>query len=403
MWSRIPIGLLAIGIMLALCCMGSIYADDSVTVTRVDPRLSVEDDASLNRQAGFLFQEIAQTLAQTPPQFPEPDTRRLALHLADTLLHDVYAINRPPVQAFFHDQMEKAVAQMEKTKVERGATIWKLYNMGFVVRTATVTLGFDLYRGAGTIRGYAETDKKATTPAPGFPASNALMERLAAQCDVLFVSHAHGDHVDEGIIQCFIDQRKPVVGPETILAGRPQGDRSLSERSLSERSLSDRITHLKREPDLRQKLAIQKGARELDVVCYPGQQYQGKGTPNNVVIVYTPEGLSFSHNGDEMNDPYPQYQEDFKWIDKVHETQKVDVVMMNCWMNDPVRFVKGFDPKLVLPGHQNEMGHPMWDRIPFWGDYAYIASNFAELKNSKYPVIPMFWGEMFHYTPDSTK
>ena len=388
MWNRTRVVMSAVGFAFVLCGMGMSWAEDSVSVIQVDPRLSVDDDAYLNRQAGFLCNEIAGVLAQTPPQIPEPETRRLALHLADTLLHDVYAINRPPIQAFFHDQMEKAVAQMEKTKVESGATIWKLYNMGFVVRTATVTLGFDLYRGAGYIRGYAEAGKKAVTPAPGFPMSDALMARLAAQCDVLFVSHAHGDHVDEGVIQCFIEQGKPVVGPETILADRPLGEK---------------LMHLKREPDLHQKLAIQKGTRELDVVCYPGQQYQGKGTPNNVVIVYTPEGLSFSHNGDEMNDPYPQYQEDFKWIDKVHETQKVDVVMMNCWMNDPVRFVKGFDPKLVLPGHQNEMGHPMWDRIPFWGDLAYIGSNFAELKGTKYPVVPMFWGEMFHYAPEATR
>lgn len=360
----------------------------NAAVAQIDGHLSRNDDAYLNRQAGALLKEVEATLRKVPPQVPEPDERRLALYLLDAVLHDVYAPARAPVQAFYHARIEDAIRQMEAEKPDTGARIWKLYNHGFVVRTATVTLGFDLHRGPAYFKGNPVEGKPQLVPCDAFPISEALAARLAAQCDALFVSHHHADHVDEGLIRLLLEQGKPVVAPETVLKDTP---------------MAGRITHLKREADTRQTLTIQGGARQLQVIVYPGQQYQGRGIPNNVVLVFTPEGLSFAHNGDQINDPYPQYQEDFKWSDKVHETQRVDVLMTNCWLNDPVRFVKGFDPKVVLPGHENELSHPMWDRVPYWGDAEFLQSNFPELKRSKYPVVTMTWGESYHYIPQDTK
>ena len=146
-------------------------------------------------------------------------------------------------------------------------------------------------------------------------------------------------------------------------------------------------------------MAIQNGKTELQVVVYPGQQYQDGGVLVNVVLVFTPEGLSFLHNGDQINDPYPEYQEDYRWIDKVHEYHKVDVFMANCWSSDLFRDVRGFDPKLVVPGHENEMSHPVWDRVPYWGDSEFLKLTNPELFASEYPVLVMTWGESYHYRP----
>ncbi|UCH36199.1 MAG: hypothetical protein JSV65_07555 [Armatimonadota bacterium] len=354
----------------------------SAAAEQVDPRISEDDDAYLSRQAQALLAQVNETLSRVPPQVPEPPERRLALLVLDGVLHEQYAPSRPPVQEFYRARIERAVAQMEGTRVSEGAIIWKLYNHGFVVRTATVTLAFDVYRGPQGFRVSDAEGGRSIGLSPGFPIPDDLAERLVRQCDVLFISHRHGDHADEWIARTFLAHGKPVVAPPNAFEGSP---------------IHEQITRLKREAHTVQRLPIQDGARQLEVVVYPGQQYQGSGLPNNVALVFTPEGMSFAHNGDQINDPYPAYQEDYEWIDKVREHHRVDVLMTNCWLNDIYRLTRGFNPKLVIPGHENELSHPVWDRVPYWRDAEYLGTTYPQLLASDYPVLPMTWGESYHY------
>jgi L-ascorbate metabolism protein UlaG (beta-lactamase superfamily) len=308
----------------------------------------------------------------------------MALYVLDGVLHDVYAPNRPPVQQFYKRRMMAVADALEHQKAEKGALIWKLYNHGFIVRTASVTLAFDLHRGVSVFRVNSPQGGATGVSSPGFPIDLELVRRIAGQCDVLFISHRHGDHADEAFAQAFLDGGKPVVAAPDVFRGLP---------------IQQKLTVLPRKADEVQRLPIQNGARQLELVVYPGQQYQDGGPPNNVVLVRTPEGMSFAHNGDQINDPYPAYQEDYKWIDHVHEHHRVDVLMTNCWLNDIYRFTRGFDPKLVLPGHENELGHPVWDRVPYWGDAEFLKLTYAELLASDYPVVVMTWGESYHYVP----
>jgi L-ascorbate metabolism protein UlaG (beta-lactamase superfamily) len=351
---------------------------------KADPRLTERDDAYLNRQAEALLAQVNKTLNGLPPRLPEPPERRLALLLLDAVLHDVYAPNRAPVQNFYHARVEAALDKMENTHLHEGAVIWKLYNHGFIVRTPTVTLAFDLYRGPQGFRVDDPAKGQTIVPAPGFPLSDELASRLVRECDVLFISHRHEDHADLWIARAFLAQGKPVVAPPDVFEGT---------------SIHGQVTHLKREAHTVQRLPIQKGTRDLKVVVYPGQQYQGRGIPNNVVLVFTPEGMSFAHNGDQINDPYPEYQQDYAWIAKVHEHHRVDVLMTNCWLDDLYRFTRGFDPELVVPGHENELGHSVFDRVPYWGDAQYLQLTYPQLLASNYPVLAMTWGESYHYKP----
>jgi len=353
------------------------------SVTTVNPRLGPEDDAYLNRQAKAHLDFADGIFRRVPPQFPEPAERQAALMILDGVLHDEYAPNREAVQRFYHDRIASAVQEMESTRVENGAMIWKLYNHGFVVRTATVTLAFDLVRGPKAFHIVQVPDGHKRGECPGFPISEELASRLVQQCDVLFVSHKHGDHADPAVAEAFLAQGKPVVAPLDAFA---------------DASFHDKIMHRKREAHTLQRLPIQQGKNEIQVVVYPGQQYQGGSVANNVVLAFTPEGMSFAHNGDQINDPYP-YQEDYAWIDKVRDHHKVDVLMTNCWTDDIYRQTKGFDPKLVLPGHQVELGHPVWDRVPYWGDSEHLKLTYPQLLASGYPVIVMTWGESCHYVP----
>ena len=275
-----------------------------------DPTLNKIQNEFLNNQSLAILTHVNKILDQHLPDWPEPEQRKAALLLLDGVLHDVYAPQRPPVQEFFHKRMEKATIEIEQTKVEEGARIWKLYNHGFVVRTPSVTIAFDLIRGE-------------SVRVKDFALDNNLMKRIIDQCDALFISHYHRDHAEKWVAQAFIDQEKPVVARPDI---------------WKDQQIHSSLTHLKREAHTLQSLSIQGSKLNLDVVIYPG--HQGSNIDCNVALVITPEGLSFSQTGDQSNN------EDFEWIDEVANHHDVDVFFPNCWTTDIVRAIKGFDPAI---------------------------------------------------------
>ncbi|MFC1739064.1 MBL fold metallo-hydrolase [Planctomycetota bacterium] len=321
----------------------------------IDPLKNYWEDLPgfYNRQAQASLDLVSEALEKYLPQIPEPLERRLALLMIDGIMHEENAAQHPSVQEFYHDCLSKALAEMENTKVKEGALIWKLYDHGFVVRTATVTLGFDLIRGN-------------SARADGFAVNDDLMKLIVDQCDIMFISHRHGDHADQWVAQAFLDQAKPVVAPDDVW-----------ENS----DIHENITHLKREAHTFQGLSLRDDQHELRVVIYPGHQGEMN---NNVSLILTPEGMSFCHTGDQSN------SSDFSWIDEVAQHHKIDVLMPNCWTTDISRMVRGFEPELVITGHENEMGHTIDHREPYWLTY-------DRTQNVNCPLVLMTWGESFHY------
>lgn len=334
----------------------------------IDPSMNEIEDNYINRQSEAFLIEISATLKSIPPQYPLPRERELSLFLLDALLHDKYAAHRPTVQQFYKTQISTAIDEMQHLSVTEGAKIWKLYNMGFVIRTQSITIAFDLTSGES-----AGSD--------GFTISNENMSRITNQCDALFISHRHRDHKDLWIAEQFIAQNKPVVAPPQVWEGEP---------------IHKKITHLTREANTIQKLPIKNKTLELDVVVYPGHQMSR--LENNVPLIFSPEGISFAHMGDQINEG--DFMVDYEWIDNVKEHHNVDILLPPSWTNEIHRIVQGFDPELVIPGHENELGHSLDDRVPFWGDSQYLELTYAELKASEYPVVIMTWGESYHYMPD---
>ncbi|MCK5102667.1 MAG: MBL fold metallo-hydrolase, partial [Cyclobacteriaceae bacterium] len=283
----------------------------------IDPCLDKKGDDYMNRQTEAFISEIKNTITDLPPQYPLPRERYLGLLLIDAVLHDVYAAHRPPVQDFFHSQILKALEDIETTTVDEGAKIWKLYNMGFIVRTKSITIAFDLVTGE-------------SAQAEGFTLSNDIMVRFVKQCDALFISHRHRDHKDLWIAQEFLNLNKPVVAPPQVWEGQP---------------IHEKITHLKREAHTIQKLPLKGKTLQLDVVVYPGHQMSSH--ENNVSLIISPEGISFAHMGDQINEG--DFMVDYAWIDNVSDHHKVDILLPPCWTNEIYRIVKGFNPKLVIP------------------------------------------------------
>jgi L-ascorbate metabolism protein UlaG (beta-lactamase superfamily) len=338
--------------------------------SKPDPNLSQKDNDYIDRQDRVFLDSVNTILTAYPPVLKEGRERSFAKLLMDAVCHDQYAAFRKPVKEFYHARVEKVIDELEKTKVENGAVIWKVYNMGFIVRTRSVTLAFDLVSGASS-------DSK------GFEMSPYELDRLVAQCDVLFISHKHRDHAEKDVAERFLRLGRPVVAPEQVWTGD---------------KIYNKITHLERKPDKIQKLSL-SGGKVLDVIIYPGHQMSE--TDVNVALVTTPEGISVAHLGDQINEG--KFMVDFAWIDNVARNHKVDIMMPNCSTNDIIRIARGFNPQLVMPGHELELGDSMWNRIPFWADDKYLGSSYGELKRSKYPVIVMAWGESYHYLPKTGK
>ncbi|HWS00969.1 MAG TPA: hypothetical protein VN249_10165 [Prolixibacteraceae bacterium] len=329
-----------------------------------DPQLSQKDNDYLDRQAAVFLDSVKAIIMKYPPVIKEGKERGYAKLLLDAVYHEKFAASRKPAQDFFHTQNDKLINELEGTRIERGARIWKVYDMGFIVRTKTVTIAFDLVSGI-------------TSGSQEFALSGTELDRLVKQCDILFISHKHRDHAEKAVAERFIRTGKPVVSPEEVWRGD-----SISAKILHPERIVDKVHQI--------RLADNKA---LSVIVYPGHQLADADC--NVVLVTTPEGITLAHLGDQINEG--DFMADFEWIDKVGKNHKVDILMPPAWTMDIFRIVKGFDPELVLPGHELELGHPVWDRLPYWGDDAYLLLNYAQLKKSKYPVVALIWGESFGY------
>jgi L-ascorbate metabolism protein UlaG (beta-lactamase superfamily) len=300
---------------------------------------------------------------------PDPPPERLgALAALGVVLQEPEAAANPAVQKLFRRRIEAALDDMRRTKVDSGALVWKMYNHGFVVRTASVTLCFDLVR---------------PKYLPGFALPEALMRSIVEQCDVLFASHAHADHVESFVARTFMEQGKPVIAPEQI------GFRGALEAYVTRLERSTEKVHL---------LAVREGRVPLKVVILPG--HQGTDIDNNVALVATPEGVTVAHTGDQW-DRFG----DFGWIDRVAERHRVDILLPNGWTWDIARMVRGFNPALVIPGHEYELGHEVEKRQSYSlsfqrragsGHYGGSAS-----RGYPQPMVVMAWGERFHYRVDA--
>ncbi len=307
-----------------------------------------KEDAYLLRQAKYMYELVDEALDEYPPVVGAPTSRRLALYNLDAMLHETKYDNSEPFKAFVSSRANKVIEDM-LSPVKRGMKIYKIYNDGFVARTRSVTIAFDVVRGALNGESIVSEEQIA-----------AIVDR----CDVLFLSHNHGDHVDRYVVDRFIAAGKPVVAASEILEG------------------VEGVTHYRSETEILDKEVALKNGERLAVKIYPGHQSE---MMCNVYAVTTPEGLTVAQTGDQYN------KEDFKWIATVKEQRpSIDALIINCWSMDIADAIKGFNPRYVLTGHENEMGHTIDHREAFW-------LTFQKLQPVEHDYVVMAWGEWFEF------
>lgn len=311
-------------ILVLSCCM-------FVQAQQANKPMWGKQDVYLATQTEKTFSLINEILTQKKnlPSKKAPSLeRKAALYLLDGILHDTRMDGSPTISKFVEDRYEVMVEDMKKP-VKKGIKVYKLFNDGFVVKTKSVTVAWDIYRGG----------KMKETPSL---ISNEVIQKVVDQCDIMFLSHNHGDHVDKVVVNMFLDANKPVVAPTNVL------------------KKNEKIIHTRSEEIVEREFVAANGVK-LQTTILPGHQDK---MINNIYVVTTPEDHTFAQTGDQWN------KEDLSWILDVHKhIQPIDVLMINCWANSLPETIDGFDPKCVIFGHENELGHTIDHREAYWLSY----------------------------------
>lgn len=307
-----------------------------------------DKDGIINAQTELTFELVQEILAANPPSAETPtQARKAALYLLDQIFHDTRLDSNPRIGQFLDLRMQGVLADLEKP-LTKGMKVYKLYNDGWIIRTPKVTIGWDIYRG----REVPELGRHLM--------SDSIAAALADKVDIMFLTHNHGDHVDPFVVDRITSQGKPVVAPNQILPDNRA------------------VTHTRQDKIWKETFKAGNGAK-LKATIVPGHQ---DVLENNIYVVTTPDGYTVSSTGDQ-------------WLKEDQETvlnmqgkiPPVDVFMPICWASKLPELCQSFGAKLVLTGHENELGHHTIDhREAYWLSY-------NKLEDFPLPTSLMTWGE----------
>ena len=336
-------------ILTAAVLFAIIFTTASAQGQQVRKEFWGQSDKYLEVQAAWTFGLIDETLKNNPPVLGESPVRKSVLTNLDLLLHDTRNDDSPAFRGFVATRINEVADALERS-AKKGMTIYKLYNHTFIVRTPSATVAFDLDGGGPEDRPYIP---------------DTLMQRIAAKCDILLVTHSHPDHADAKVADMFTRAGKEVMVPY----------------NLWEKNDFPYIRHMGAggQP-ANEQIGLASG-RSVRIAVFPGHQDE---LPNNIYLVTFPEGYSVAHTGDQSN------KRDMEWIGGIKDRYKTDVLLVHCWASPVKELVGGFAPKLVVTGHENEMGHSIDHREPHWLNY----TRWSAVPQDK---LFMTWGESFLY------
>lgn len=305
-------------------------------------------DNYLENQARVAFTAIDEVLQAYPPQKEMPLPRKMAFIALDQLLHDTHNDKAEPFYTFINTRMQRMLKDMERP-VRKGMRIYKLYNDGFIIKTKYATVAIDLIPGG-------------TNDHPFI--ADSIIYKIAGQCDAMFISHFHGDHANLNIAKAFASRGKLVIAPKGLWVG--------VDPMIQQLLVADTVVDVPFN-DLKMTLHI-----------LPGHQ---DDIPNNIYVMEFDKCGTVAHTGDQWN------EEDIAWIDDVHKKYDIDILLPNCWINWMERSLKGFGPKLIITGHENEMEHTIDHREAYW----ITMKKFERMPNLHIPNVLMTWGESYDY------
>ena len=305
-------------------------------------------DNYLNAQGLVMLDLVNEALDSCPPS-PEPSLiRKQALYNLDAVLHDTKFDGSELVKDFAASRVDRVLKDFEKPMSgKEGIRIYKVYNDGFILRSSKAVVAVDL------------------TGKEGRLIPDSLMTKVVDLCDVLFITHNHDDHCDGNVVEMFASKGKPVY-------------------AISNFATQDKRVNLIRY-DAPKDLKVKLPGYSLKVKVFPGHQ---DDLINNVYVFTMPDGITAALLGDQYN------REDMAWIKTMKNVvPDLDVLCINCWSNDMADYLSGFSPKVVITGHEDELGHTIDHREAFWLTYYKM----SEVYKVTVPYVIMAWGECYAY------
>jgi len=272
---------------------------------------------------GDTYQVVAKLKSMYPPQTNDNSTasliRKRTLQLLDYPIHvnihdpNINAAEKEAFEtnlnAYLLQARQRALSFLaEPAPAEGKLAVCKVYNMGYILRTAQHTIIMDLC--------WEGTSEEAAF--------------IASKTDAFFLTHNHGDHFSRNLLQALLDAGKTVVVPNAPV-GKLQSDKFyvLDEELSSPRSIAG-----------------------INVVTMRGQQ--GIEFPNNVYLLDI-DGWRIIHQGDNEIREKEAHVADY---------DVADIVIAASWNKihnilGAAMKAKGADqrPPLFIPSHENETGH----------------------------------------------
>ncbi len=287
----------------------------------------------------YTFPEIKEIFLRERSQTGDLILREACFGSIDDLILSTYPPLNPDTRGFYTFMIDKAIQEIKTENVTEGATIWQIYNHGFVVVTPSKAFGFDLKDRYNTIKDFLD---------------------LADILDACFISHEHSDHYTSSLLYAMNDLNKPVVG------SAEWNNPAVSVKMDSGDTL------------------IIAG---LTVIAHYGDHT----APVRQFEVHTPEGLKIVHTGDNTS------------LEHIPDVENLDVILFNCWgsgygINGIKNVINKAKPKVLLPGHMMELGHLNSTSSPV--PYRVVIPSASDEFDAEYHILA--WGERYHYNDDSS-
>jgi glyoxylase-like metal-dependent hydrolase (beta-lactamase superfamily II) len=318
------------------------------------PGLGVDHVRRLDSMVGETLSYVHQTIIDSPSEVIAAPERHHALRALDQVFHTRSAPFLHSVRDYLRERIDVALGQIATEEVVSGITVWQLYSHGWIVKTRTHHWAHDICEGYG-----------------GAVMTEAQIDGLLDGVDALFCSHWHRDHTSPVVLKRAMRLGVPVL-TSPIQDGRAGAVLNALGTEVDE--VLPHITIV--EPGSTGEVA------GLRYHALPGHQ----DDLFNTMFVVEADGETVMQTGDEWN------VDDFPWIAKLSESYKIDLLL--SWMVELKLYTDGIRPRVVIPGHENELGHLIEHREPY--DQA-----FEKLREVDCDWHVLAWGERAHVPPAS--